>query len=153
MPTRSPRLRYEGLDRVSNNEQGICEIIVKLSFGEKNLIGRYQGAIGEESESQAAACAALLAVEEFVQHRFDCSLIDIDYVEAIGSKLIVLLVKVCYEERELQIFGSCRAGNNPLDASARAALDATNRYVELALAGEQSGAVAHDKPPAADLTC
>jgi hypothetical protein len=82
---------------------------------------------------ETAAAAALKAVESFVQQRFECRLIDIDRIQVVGSELIVLLVQVKYEDRELQIFGSCRATDNLLNTSARAALDATNRFVELAM--------------------
>jgi hypothetical protein len=153
-PARPPRLRYDGIERSFRGDNSECEIAVKLSFEDQTYQGRCQGNVGEESELELAARAALIAVGEFVQNRFECELIDVDRVEAIGSKLIVLLVRVRYQDRELQIFGSCRAGHNLLDASARAALDATNRYVELALANsDPNGASILGSPPAADLTC
>jgi hypothetical protein len=151
MPSRSPRLRYEGLERVCYQEENNYEIVVKLSFNEKPFYGKSYGEIGESRELVAAARAALQAVEDFVENRFECTLIDVDRVEAIGSKLIVLLVSVNYDKHEQQIFGSCRADSNLLDACVRAALDATNRYVELALASEQNSSLV--KQTAANRGC
>ena len=55
----------------------------------------------------------------------------IDRVSALGKELVVLLINLEFEGRKIQLFGSCRTGDDVLSATARAALDATNRYIEI----------------------
>lgn len=131
---RPARLRFDSVERRTDDNNGRYHIEVRLTYDEKTYRGSCQGSINENDELELAASAALRAVEEFVQHRFECRLLDFDRVKAVGNDLIVLLVSVRLDDRDLQIFGSCKANDNLLDASARAALDATNRYVELVVA-------------------
>ncbi|MEW6729866.1 MAG: hypothetical protein AB1489_00890 [Acidobacteriota bacterium] len=136
MIARPTRLRFEGIERNIDEQSGQYDIAVRLSFDEKIYKGQCQGYVSESNELELVASAALQAVEEFVQQRFQCRLLEFDRVNALGKDLIVLLINIRFDERDLQIFGSCRANNDLLEASARAALDATNRYVELVLAND-----------------
>lgn len=137
MLVRPPRLRFDGIDRTVEGESNNFQITVQLSFNEQVYKGYSYGQAGS-NEIELAARACLKAVEDFVQHRFDCSLLEADLVHTLGRQLVVLLIRVYFENREIQIFGSCRVHSDLLEAGARAALDATNRYVELVIANRDA---------------
>lgn len=80
-----------------------------------------------------AALATLAAIETFVDGQFTCTLQEADRVQALGKELVVLLISINFEGRSIQLFGSCRAGDSVADAAAKAALDATNRYIDIVL--------------------
>ena len=48
------------------------------------------------------------------------------------ENLIAVLVDINFEGKDFQVFGSCQITDDVLDAAAKAALNATNRFVELA---------------------
>ncbi|MCS6885319.1 MAG: hypothetical protein RMM17_09125 [Acidobacteriota bacterium] len=125
------RLRYEAVQKTITPESNIC-ISVTLSYREQIYQSSACGSIdGNEVELAAEAC--LKAVEQFVQGHFSCQLIEADMLHVLGRPTIVLLVRIPFEGREIEIFGSCKISSNVLEAAARAALDATNRYVELVI--------------------
>lgn len=140
MLVRPPRLRFDGIDRVAEGDSSELQVTVRLSFNEQVYKG-YSYGQPDSNQIELAARACLKAVEDFVQHRFNCSLLETDQVNTLGRQLIVLLVKVYFENREIQIFGSCRVQDDLLEAGARAALDATNRYVELVMANRDATAL------------
>ena len=133
MTAKPTRLRFESVEKIEDEKSGRFDIAVQLSYGEKTYRGVCYGYIGESDELELAASAALQAVSEFVEHHFECQTLELDRVSALGKELIVLLINVRFDERELQIFGSSLAVGDLLEASARAALDATNRFVDLTL--------------------
>jgi hypothetical protein len=82
---------------------------------------------------KAAAEAALKAVQKAAADKFTCSLVDLDHVKALGKDLIAVLVEVGFEGRDVQVFGSCPIMESDIDAAVRSALNATNRFFELAM--------------------
>ena len=82
---------------------------------------------------RAAASATLLAIEQAVDGRFKCALADLDRVHALGKELIAVLVNLEYKGNQVQLFGSCQIAGNEVDVTVKATLNATNRFVELAL--------------------
>jgi hypothetical protein len=86
----------------------------------------------DEAGLKAAATATLKAIEQAVEGRFECLLEDLDHVSALGKNLIAVLVKLEFEGREFQLFGSCQVAGDDIAAAVRATLNATNRFVELA---------------------
>ncbi len=82
---------------------------------------------------KAAAEATLKAIERAVDNRFRCVLADIDHVNALGKNLIAVLVDIDFEGREVQVFGSCQIAVSELDSAVKSALNATNRFFELAM--------------------
>ena len=137
MLTRPTRLRFDSVERTDDEQSEQFDIAVQISYEERVFHGHCRGYINESNELELAASAALQAVQEFVEHYFECQTLELDRVNTLGKELIVLLINVRFDGRELQIFGSCRTTGNLLEASARAALDATNRFVELSLAGDE----------------
>jgi hypothetical protein len=128
------RLRF---DRVEERaEGGKLWMEVTLTFKGRPIVGRSPAV--EENESRAgvrrAALATLDAIETFVEQKFRCDLQEVDRVQALGKELIVLLITINFEGRHIQLFGSCRATDDIAEAAAKAALDATNRYIDLVLA-------------------
>jgi hypothetical protein len=81
---------------------------------------------------KAAARATLEAMEQAVDGRFRCKLADLDHVSALGKNLIAVLVDIDFEGKQVQVFGSCQLSGNEIDASVKAALNATNRFFDLA---------------------
>jgi hypothetical protein len=82
---------------------------------------------------KAAAIAALLAVEDAAEGRFKCHVADLDHVNALGKDLIAVLVDVDFEGRDVQVFGSCQVQDSDIATACKAALNATNRFFELAM--------------------
>jgi hypothetical protein len=154
MLTKPTRLRLDFAKRIDNENSGEFEITVQISFEERLFRGQCRGYINESDELELAASAALQAVEDFVQRSFECQTIELDRVNTLSKELIVLLINVRFDQRELQIFGSCLAAGDLLEASARAALDATNRFVELTLASDDRvSGPALRTPPTSDFAC
>lgn len=130
-----PRGRLK-FDRVEEKtEDGKVWSEVTLTFAGRPIVGRSPAF--EEFEARAqirrAALATLDAIEEFVDRQFHCELQEVDRVQALGKELVVLLITINFEGRNIQLFGSCRAADDVTDAAAKAALDATNRYVDIVL--------------------
>ncbi|HJQ25045.1 MAG TPA: hypothetical protein VKA60_14095 [Blastocatellia bacterium] len=82
---------------------------------------------------KATASATLSAVEAAVEYRFTARLADVDHVNALGKELVAVLVDITFEGKEVQVFGSCQIAGAEMDAAVKAALNATNRFVELSM--------------------
>lgn len=127
------RLRF---DRITKHDQaGKQWVAVKLTFANEPVEGRSPEIDPAEGGSsiRPVALATLDAVEEFVDRRFKCELQEVDRVHALGKELVVLLINMEFEDRRIQLFGSCRVSDSVEEAAAKAALDATNRYVDIIL--------------------
>jgi hypothetical protein len=127
------RLKFDRVEERS--EDGKVWMEVTLTFNGNAVMGRSPAV--DESESRAgirrAALATLDAIEAFVDHQFRCELQEVDRVQALGKELVVLLISITFEGRSIQLFGSCRAIDEIAQAAAKAALDATNRYIDIVL--------------------
>lgn len=80
-----------------------------------------------------AAIATLTAIELLVHHQFECALVDLEIVHALGATLVMVRVRLTIENDTVELFGSARAGEDFLVAAANAALDATNVYIDYIL--------------------
>lgn len=135
MSTQSGRARLK-FDRIEEKaEEGREWIEATLSFANEPVVGRSPSIPASESRGgvRRTALATLDAIERFVDYQFRCELQEVDRVHALGKDLVVLLINITFEGRQIQLFGSCRAGTSITDASAKAALDATNRYIDIVL--------------------
>ena len=130
------RLRFDRAD-VKQAAEARCEVTAEFTFGGKVIQSSAEGSSTEDGPLKAAACASLKAIEQAVERRFTCVLEDLDHVSALGKNLIAVLVKVEFEGREFQLFGSCQVSGDNLGAAVRATLNATNRFVELASQSEE----------------
>jgi len=131
------RLRFDRAD-VHEEADGQCRVDVTFTLSERTITASARGGCDEAGRMKAAAAAALKAVEETVERRFTCALADLDHVNALGKDLIGVLVDVNFEGRETQIFGSCEIIGNETDAAVKSALNATNRFFELAMRGQEA---------------
>ncbi|HVF88578.1 MAG TPA: hypothetical protein VNH22_00835 [Blastocatellia bacterium] len=124
------RLKY---DHAEFNEEPDerCRVEVTFSFAERKIKATGTAASSDGGALKAAALATLTAVEEAVEKRFSCNLADIDHVNALGKDLIAVLVNVDFEGKQVQVFGSCQIAGSEIDAAVKAALNATNRFIEL----------------------
>jgi hypothetical protein len=125
------RLRF---DRAQAREAEDGQLLVEVVF---TFGGRtFEAAVAYSREGkgalEAAAEATLKAIQEAVEGRFSCALVDLDHVNALGKDLIAVLVDVNFEGRQVQVFGSCQKAGTEIDAAVKATLNATNRFVELA---------------------
>ena len=127
------RLKFDRVDEQA--EDGKLWMEVTLTYGGRTVTGRSPSV--DEGESRAgirrAALATLDAIETFVDRQFRCDLQEVDRVQALGKELVVLLITINFEGRQIQLFGSCRAAEEISQAAAKAALDATNRYIDIVL--------------------
>ncbi len=77
------------------------------------------------------AVATLKAIELLVHHRLECELLDAELVRAFKSALIMVRVRMTIDGESRELFGSARVEEHDfLEAAARAALDATNVYID-----------------------
>lgn len=130
MTDRHERLRFDYAKIEESSEE--CRVEVALSLAGRRFQKTVTGKKDEISRLKSAAIATLEAVKESVENRFDCTLADLDHVHALGKNLIAVLVDVHFENKDFQVFGSCQIAGEVMDAAAKAALNATNRFVELA---------------------
>ncbi len=126
------RLRF---DRVESYpaEDGSAMVQVTLAFGDS--VVQTSAPVNDEAVAllKAAAKATLAAVTEVAAQRFFCMLVDLDHVNALGKNLIAVLVDITYDGKVTQVFGSCQVNGQELAAAVKAALNATNRFFELAM--------------------
>jgi hypothetical protein len=130
MKDRHDRLRFDSIKTEESAEE--CAVEVTLSLAGRTFQKTVTGKGDEIGRLKSAAAATLGAVREAVEKRFDCTLADLDHVHALGKNLIAVLVDVHFESKDFQVFGSCQITGDVMDAAAKAALNATNRFVELA---------------------
>ena len=128
------RLRYDRVE-VEELSGGQCRIKVFIALGERIIEKDAINGNDDVSRLKAAAIATLKAIEESVEGRFTAVLADLDHVNALGKDLIAVLVDVVFESKEVQVFGSCQIVNSEIDAAVKSALNATNRFFELAMRG------------------
>lgn len=131
---RHKRLRYDRLG-VEELSGGQCRVKVFIALGEHIIEKDAIDSSDDLGRLKAAAVATLKAIEESVEGRFTAALADLDHVNALGKDLIAVLVDVVFENKEVQVFGSCQIANSELDAAVKSALNATNRFFELAMRG------------------
>jgi len=133
MSTRPARLKFDKIDHRADDGKHWVE--VTLSFNGRAVTGRSPATeVGEGREGvRRTAMATLQAIEYFVESQFTCELQEVDRVKALGKELVVLLINLDFEGRRIQLFGSCRIAEDVPSASAKAALDATNRYIDIVL--------------------
>lgn len=129
--TPQKRLRF---DRAETTRQGDeqCLVEVTLSFADRTLKSSAAESCEGVGPLKAAARASLEAMEQAVEGRFRCKLADLDHVNALGKNLIAVLVDIEFEGKQVQVFGSCQLSGNEIDAAVKAALNATNRFFDLA---------------------
>ena len=129
--SRPARLKFDAINRIVDNDQEWIE--VTLSCNGRSVTGRSPSADLVETRGgiRRTALATLDGISRFVDGQFTCELQEIDRVSALGKELVVLLINLEFEGRRIQLFGSCRTGEDVLSATAKAALDATNRYIDI----------------------
>ncbi len=126
------RLRFDSV-KLLEHEDGECRAEVAFSFGERIVNASATANNEGTGPLRAAAAAALEAVELAAGSRFNCVLADLDHVHALGKNLIAVLVNVEFEGKQVQVFGSCQIAGDEPGAAVKAALNATNRFFELAM--------------------
>jgi hypothetical protein len=127
------RLRFERAEELADEDPQQCRVEVTLTLGKQVITASHRGDRDGLGPLKAAAAAALEAVEEAVEGRFKCRMTDLDHVNALGKDLIAVLVDVEFEGKEVQVFGSCGVQESEVATSVKAALNATNRFFELAM--------------------
>ena len=132
MPDSQMRLRYDRAE-VQDDGSAARRVRVSVSFAGQSFAA--EAATGDEPVGylKAAATAALSAIEAAVGQRFTARLADVDHVNALGKDLVAVLVDIVFEDKEVQVFGSCQIAGAEMDAAVKAALNATNRFVELSM--------------------
>ncbi|HJQ71097.1 MAG TPA: alpha-isopropylmalate synthase regulatory domain-containing protein [Blastocatellia bacterium] len=129
--TPQKRIRFDQAETTRQDDER-CHVEVTLSFADRVLKASAAEPCEGVGPLKAAARAALEAMEEAVEGRFRCKLADLDHVNALGKNLIAVLVDIDFEGKQVQVFGSCQLSGNEIDAAVKAALNATNRFFDLA---------------------
>lgn len=131
MSLRPKRLRFDRAE-VFDIDDSTCRAEVTFTFTSSTITAQAAGSIEGTGRLKAAAEAAFRAMEQVVKDRFKCELVDLDHVNALGKDLIAVLVNVNFEGKQVQVFGSCQVSGSEIDTAVKAALNATNRFFELA---------------------
>ena len=128
------RLRF---DRVALRGEGTgrCRVELLFSFANQPVEVSQPCLTDRNGPLRAAVLATLKVVEDVTNGQVKCELEDLDQVSALGQNLIAVLVNLGFEGRTIQLFGSCRIDGDKIDAGVRATLNATNRFIELAMRG------------------
>ena len=126
------RLRFDRAEVIDDGDAG-CRVRVTVSYAARVI--EAEAAMSDEPIGylKAAAAATLDAVEATVERRFTARLADLDHVNALGKDLVAVLVDIVFEGKNIQVFGSCPIAGAEMDAAVKAALNATNRFVELSM--------------------
>jgi len=125
------RLRFESAQLLE--AEGQRRITVTLTLGQLIFPSSIDAPDDETGLLRAAATATLEAVQVASAHKFVCTLADLDHVKALGKDLIAVLINIRFQERDVQVFGSCQIAGSEIDCTVKAALNATNRMFELAM--------------------
>jgi hypothetical protein len=126
------RLKFDKAEVLDDGEAG-CRVRVTVSYAARVIEAEAAMDDAPISYLKAAAAATLKAVEKTVERRFTATLADLDHVNALGKDLVAVLVDIVFEEKNIQVFGSCPIAGPEIDAAVKAALNATNRFVELSM--------------------
>lgn len=127
------RLRFDRAE-LTEEAAGQRRVRVTLTLGQLIFQASAEAASAEDTGAlKAAAVATLEAVQGAAANKFDCSLADLDHVNALGKDLIAVLVDIKSQGRDVQVFGSCQIAGSEIDCTVKAALNATNRMFELAM--------------------
>ena len=129
--TLQKRLRFDRAETTRQGEEQ-CLVEVTFTFADRALSASAAEPCEGVGPLKAAARATLEAMEQAVDGRFRCRLADLDHVSALGKNLIAVLVDIDFEGKQVQVFGSCQLSGNEIDAAVKAALNATNRFFDLA---------------------
>jgi hypothetical protein len=132
MGTNKTRLRFDSVELKSGGGH-LSRAELKFTFGGEPINAAAIDSDVGLGPLRAAAAATLIAIQQAVTNRFTCRLEDLDRVNALGKELIAVLVKVDFDGREFQLFGSCQIGSDEAGAAVKATLNATNRFVDLAM--------------------
>ena len=131
MPDSQMRLRF---DKVEALDDGAARRVrVTVSYAGQAFAAEAAATDEPVGDLKATAAATLSAVEAAVEYRFTARLADVDHVNALGKELVAVLVDIAFEGKEVQVFGSCQIAGAEMDAAVKAALNATNRFVELSM--------------------
>ncbi|HKV41655.1 MAG TPA: hypothetical protein VJX67_20795 [Blastocatellia bacterium] len=134
MSTKKTRLRFDKA-LVKPDGQRLCRVETTFSFGGQQILTAAIDSEDRDGPLRAAAAATLEAIKQAVSDRFACTLEDLDRVNALGKDLIAVLVNVDFEGRSFQLFGSCQISGDEVATAVKATLNATNRFVDLAMRG------------------
>jgi hypothetical protein len=126
------RLRFERAI-LHTDQDGSSRVEVAFTFGGQAITASAISPDPVKGPLKAAVLATLDAVERAVSNRLTCNLADLDHVSALGKKIIAVLVNIEFDGQAFQLFGSCQLAGSEIDVAVKAALNATNRFVELAL--------------------
>lgn len=134
MTNSTERLRFD-YARITSQTETECLVEVGLTFAHRPIQKSMRAATEPMEQLKGIAYVTLEAVKEAVENRFDCRIADLDHVYALGKNLIAVLIDIDFENKQIQVFGSCQITTSEADATAKASLNATNRFVELAMRG------------------
>ncbi len=99
-----------------------------LAVGNSLIEGRAQADEGE-SELRAMGRAAIHAIEQLLKSPGALTIVNTHVAELSGNQAVVVLVQWAFGEQQELLIGSSLVRDDPLEAMARATLDAVNRRV------------------------
>jgi hypothetical protein len=118
---------------VETQESGQCRISVQLNFRGKTITGERTGPDEADYKIMLAAQSTIDALYKATEERvrMDLLFIERQSIEKVGREVIMVLIDVNTDEEARAATGACQVKGDPIQAAARAVLDATNRIIEL----------------------
>ena len=124
------------LEDIRISSEGAPAAEVELRYKEQPFVGRSGGEEGREvEETRLVAEATFAAAERLVGHEMSFRLDTVQALHARENHIVLLTAVMRASEHTVPLIGTCRIVEDNLRlATARAALDAINRFIDLHLA-------------------
>jgi hypothetical protein len=127
---RLPRLRLESV-RFDRTPSGRCSAVVELrSVDGSKLVGMAEGHASAIGELRLAADASLRALRAFLPSSFHLEILGVKPMRVFDANIVIVAVGASQDGKPpLKLLGSDLAEADPIRATAKAVLHATNRLV------------------------
>jgi hypothetical protein len=127
---RHPRLRLESV-RFERTPSGHCSATVELKTEDgSRLLGMAEGSASALGELRLTADAALRAIRAFLPSTIRLEILGVKPLRVFDANIVIVAVDISGEGRPPgKLLGSDLADTDPIRATAKAVLNATNRLV------------------------
>ena len=132
-PARPARVKLVAAERKFEGEEAWIE--TTLFYDGKTYVGRSASVLKSDAAggTRRSVLATMHAIEQLVAGQFQMELDRVDRNTMFDREFVCVLVKVTFEGKTFELYGTCLSGEDVTLTAARATLDALNRYVEIAL--------------------
>ena len=119
--------------KIEPKENGQCQVSVQLLCKRRTIVGERIGPDETDYKIMLAAQSTISALQKITEEQLKMDLLFIErqQLARIGREVIMVLIDLDVDGSTRAATGSCQVQSDPIEAAARAVLDATNRIIEL----------------------